>query len=43
MSGVGRFVLVTGGARSGKSAFAEARVARGRPPVLYVATARVRD
>ena len=43
MSDVGRFVLVTGGARSGKSAFAEARAARGRAPRLYVATARVRD
>lgn len=43
MSGAGRFVLVTGGARSGKSAFAEARAARGRSPVLYVATARVWD
>ena len=43
MTPVGRLTLVTGGARSGKSAFAEARAARGRAPVLYVATARVWD
>ena len=39
----GRLVLVTGGARSGKSAFAERLAARGREPVVYLATARVWD
>lgn len=40
-----RLVLVTGGARSGKSRFAEARVAELAPdgPWLYVATAEPRD
>jgi adenosylcobinamide kinase/adenosylcobinamide-phosphate guanylyltransferase len=38
-------VLVTGGARSGKSRFAEARLAELAPsgPWLYVATAELRD
>jgi adenosylcobinamide kinase/adenosylcobinamide-phosphate guanylyltransferase len=35
--------LVTGGARSGKSQFAESLTARGQPPVLYLATAEVLD
>ena len=43
MSEGGRLLLVTGGARSGKSAFAERRAAGARPPVAYVATARVWD
>jgi adenosylcobinamide kinase/adenosylcobinamide-phosphate guanylyltransferase len=40
-----RLVLVTGGARSGKSRFAEARLAELAPsgPWLYVATAEQRD
>ena len=35
--------LVTGGARSGKSAFAERLATEGRGPVLYLATASVED
>ena len=40
-----RFIVVTGGARSGKSRFAEARVAELAPsgPWLYVATAEAGD
>jgi adenosylcobinamide kinase/adenosylcobinamide-phosphate guanylyltransferase len=37
------FTLVTGGARSGKSFFAERLALDDRGPVLYVATARVDD
>src|SRR5690349_8978290 len=36
-------VMVTGGARSGKSRFAEGLALDGRPPVLYVATAEAGD
>lgn len=36
-------ILVTGGARCGKSRFAEALAARGPLPVLYVATAEAGD
>ncbi|MDP8924363.1 MAG: bifunctional adenosylcobinamide kinase/adenosylcobinamide-phosphate guanylyltransferase, partial [Chloroflexota bacterium] len=43
MNGEGHLILVTGGARSGKSAFAERLAARGRAPVVYVATALVGD
>jgi adenosylcobinamide kinase/adenosylcobinamide-phosphate guanylyltransferase len=35
--------LVTGGARSGKSVFAERLAAQGRAPVLYLATATIGD
>jgi adenosylcobinamide kinase/adenosylcobinamide-phosphate guanylyltransferase len=37
-----RIVLVTGGARSGKSTFAE-ELFRGRSDVVYLATARITD
>jgi adenosylcobinamide kinase/adenosylcobinamide-phosphate guanylyltransferase len=41
---VGRLILVTGGARSGKSRFAEQRVAElGAAPWLYLATAEALD
>jgi adenosylcobinamide kinase/adenosylcobinamide-phosphate guanylyltransferase len=39
----GRLVLVTGGARSGKSGFAEDLARAGRQPVLYLATAEAGD
>jgi adenosylcobinamide kinase / adenosylcobinamide-phosphate guanylyltransferase len=40
---LGRTVLVTGGARSGKSDFAEGLAREGRQPVLYLATAEAGD
>jgi len=39
----GTLVVVIGGTRSGKSAFAERLAARWAPAVLYVATARLTD
>lgn len=39
----GKIVLVTGGARSGKSAFAEALAAKPGRPVGYIATAQIYD
>ena len=39
----GKIVLVTGGARSGKSTFAERYAARGGRPVAYIATAQIYD
>jgi adenosylcobinamide kinase/adenosylcobinamide-phosphate guanylyltransferase len=38
-----RLTFVLGGARSGKSSFAEALICRATPPWLYVATAEARD
>jgi adenosylcobinamide kinase/adenosylcobinamide-phosphate guanylyltransferase len=38
-----RLILVTGGARSGKSAFAEGLARSGRQPVVYLATAEPGD
>lgn len=39
----GKIVLITGGARSGKSTFAERYVAKLSTKVAYIATAEVRD
>ena len=39
----GRLTLVLGGARSGKSRYAESLIAAGPPPWLYVATAEAGD
>ena len=38
-----QFTLVTGGARSGKSSFAELLAASARRPVTYIATAQIWD
>lgn len=38
-----KFTLVTGGARSGKSSFAELLAASARRPVTYIATAQIWD
>lgn len=43
MSEQGELILVLGGARSGKSAFAEKIAGRTEKPVLYVATAQALD
>ncbi|WP_372799840.1 bifunctional adenosylcobinamide kinase/adenosylcobinamide-phosphate guanylyltransferase [Paracoccus seriniphilus] len=43
MTESGRIILVTGGARSGKSALAERLVARYSRPWTYIATAEPRD
>jgi adenosylcobinamide kinase/adenosylcobinamide-phosphate guanylyltransferase len=40
---MGDFILVTGGARSGKSRFAELLAARSGLPVTYIATAQIWD
>lgn len=38
-----QFTLITGGARSGKSRFAERLAAHAKRPVTYIATAQIRD
>ena len=43
MSKVSRIIMVTGGARSGKSALAETRVTALGGPRIYIATAEARD
>ena len=42
-TGTGRIVLVTGGARSGKSTFAEELAARSGERIAYIATAQIYD
>jgi adenosylcobinamide kinase / adenosylcobinamide-phosphate guanylyltransferase len=43
MAGSGRLTLVTGGARSGKSRFAEGLITARPPPWIYVATGEAGD
>jgi len=38
-----QFTLITGGARSGKSSFAELLAAQAKRPVIYIATAQIWD
>jgi len=38
-----QFTLITGGARSGKSSFAELLAAQAKHPVIYIATAQIWD
>ena len=38
-----QFTLITGGARSGKSRFAELLAAQAKRPVIYIATAQILD
>ena len=40
---MGKIILVTGGARSGKSSFAEKYAARHGQRIAYIATAQVYD
>ena len=40
---ISQFTLITGGARSGKSQFAELLAAHAKSPVIYVATAQIWD
>lgn len=43
MNAMSKFTLITGGARSGKSHFAELLAASAHCPVTYIATAQIRD
>lgn len=43
MKVISQFTLVTGGARSGKSRFAELLAAHAKRPVIYIATAQIWD
>lgn len=40
---ISQFTLITGGARSGKSQFAELLAAHAKRPVIYIATAQIWD
>lgn len=43
MTSLSNFTLITGGARSGKSSFAELFAAKPKLPVIYIATAQILD
>lgn len=43
MKAISQFTLVTGGASSGKSRFAELLAAQAKRPVIYIATAQIWD
>lgn len=43
MNAISQFTLITGGARSGKSRFAELLAAQAKRPVIYIATAQIWD
>lgn len=43
METISQFTLITGGARSGKSRFAELLAAQRKRPVIYIATAQIWD
>lgn len=43
MDTISQFTFITGGARSGKSSFAELLAAHAKRPVIYIATAQIWD
>lgn len=43
MDAISQFTFITGGARSGKSCFAELLAAHAKRPVIYIATAQILD
>lgn len=43
MDAISQFTFITGGARSGKSSFAELLAAHAKRPVIYIATAQIWD